>query len=608
MGVVRVEGLPASFVERRFGSGDDMLGFQMAFDVTGDPEFPEKAAFEVARELGVPVTTHAGVWGATNDDGIKLMHDHGFMEPGHIYVHAATLTEDSYNRIAATGGSVSVSTESEQSAGQGYPPTWQLRKHDIPVSLSMDTSVWWSGDLFCAMRSTLGADRSREHLEAHAKAETVTNHHLRAEQVVDWATRGGSKALGMDDKLGSLEEGKKADVVLVKNEHSPVMFPVLHPYGHVAFQAQRGDVHTVIVNGRVVKRDGRLVDVDLAAARRAIDETVEFAQREIGDRWVEGMHPEIPETRILAQPVPVHAMSERLDAIVADAVAALHGVLEKHQVTEREWHAALRFLTDIGRADEFVLLSDVTRTSVLVDGMSHTDDDGATASDVEGPLYVDDPPWREKPVRVYEEYEGMGDADVLFVRGSVSVGRRDAAARGGHRHLADGAFRRLRHLGRAPARVQLPRALEGRGVGRRLRVPDDAAEAVHGADQGAGGPVSGGGRPAPVAAGAHPLQGRRAGPRAAGHAGVLPGRPVPGERHHRRGQAGSGSAGRARGRPPGLPVRHRPAAGGVSRFASCSSGERRFAALVEGDVGAAAGGHLGARRRYADRGPGRPCR
>ena len=107
-----------------------------------------------------------------------------------------------------------------------------------------------------------------------------------------------------------MEEGKKADVVLVKNEHSPVMFPVLHPYGHVAFQAQRGDVHTVIVNGRVVKRDGRLVDVDLAAARRAIDETVEFAQREIGDRWVEGMHPEIPETADPAQPVPVHAMSD----------------------------------------------------------------------------------------------------------------------------------------------------------------------------------------------------------------------------------------------------------------------------------------------------------
>ncbi len=140
------------FVGRRFGSGDfsgrdSLLGFQMAFDVTGDPEFPERAAFEVARELGAPVTTHAGVWGATNDDGIRLMHENGFMTASTIYVHAATLTRDSYHRIAATGGSASVSTESEQSAGQGYPPTWRLREHSIPVSLSMDTSVWWSRGL-----------------------------------------------------------------------------------------------------------------------------------------------------------------------------------------------------------------------------------------------------------------------------------------------------------------------------------------------------------------------------------------------------------------------------------------------------------------------------
>jgi 5-methylthioadenosine/S-adenosylhomocysteine deaminase len=60
----------------------------------------------------------------------------------------------------------------------------------------MDTSVWWSADLFSAMRATLGADRSREHLEAHNRQETVTHCHLRADQVVDWATRGGSKALG----------------------------------------------------------------------------------------------------------------------------------------------------------------------------------------------------------------------------------------------------------------------------------------------------------------------------------------------------------------------------------------------------------------------------
>ncbi|MEU0562885.1 amidohydrolase family protein [Dactylosporangium sp. NPDC006015] len=288
------------FVERRMRG---RLGFQMAFDVTGDPAFPERAAFEVARELDVPVTTHAGVWGATNDDGIRLMHEHGFMTPSTIYVHAATLSGDSYQRIAATGGSVSVSTESEQSAGQGYPPTWQLRDHGIPVSLSMDTSVWWSGDLFSAMRATLGADRSREHLQAHGRAETVTHVHLRAEQVVDWATRGGSRALGLDGVVGSLQPGRAADVVLLRNDDSPVMFPILNPYGHVAFQAQRGDVHTVLVDGRIVKRDHKLVGVDLGKARADVERTVEHLIATMGpDAWRKGMNPDIPATKILDNP------------------------------------------------------------------------------------------------------------------------------------------------------------------------------------------------------------------------------------------------------------------------------------------------------------------
>jgi len=281
-----------AFLQRRRDEG--RLGLQLAFDVTGDPAFPEKAAFEAARELGLPVTTHAGVWGATNDDGIRLMHEHGFMTPETVYVHAATLTTDSYHRIAATGGSISVSTESEQSAGQGYPPTWQVRRHDIPVSLSMDTSVWWSSDLFSAMRTTLGADRSREHLEAHVLGDTVTHVHLRAEQVVDWATRGGARALGRDD-LGSLQPGKQADVVLIKNDRSPVSFPLLNPYGHVAFQAQRGDVHTVLVAGRVVKSEHQLVGADLAAVRGEVDATVEHLRSALGEEaWAAGMNPQLP--------------------------------------------------------------------------------------------------------------------------------------------------------------------------------------------------------------------------------------------------------------------------------------------------------------------------
>jgi 5-methylthioadenosine/S-adenosylhomocysteine deaminase len=91
--------------------------------------------------------------------------------------------------------------------------------------------------------------------------------------------------------------------VLIKNDASPAMFPVLNPYGHVAFQAQRGDVHTVVVNGRVVKHDGRLVGIDLDQARQAVGQTVEYLQGELGtEAWTDGMNPEIPETQVLDNP------------------------------------------------------------------------------------------------------------------------------------------------------------------------------------------------------------------------------------------------------------------------------------------------------------------
>ena len=294
-----------SFVERRFGGGNDMLGFQMAFDVTGDPEFPEKAAFEVARELGVPVTTHAGVWGATNDDGIRLMHEHGFMTPETIYVHAATLTEDSYHRIAATGGSVSVSTESEQSAGQGYPPTWRLRKHDIPVSLSMDTSVWWSGDLFCAMRSDARrrplARAPRGARAARRRSPTTTSAPSRSSTGRPAAA---ARRSAWTRLIGSLEPGKKADVVLIKNDalagHVPDPAP-LRPR-RLPGAARRRPHRDRQRQGREDATAGSWASTSPRRGGRS-SETVEFAMGELGeDEWVDGHAPEIPETKILNNP------------------------------------------------------------------------------------------------------------------------------------------------------------------------------------------------------------------------------------------------------------------------------------------------------------------
>jgi cytosine/adenosine deaminase-related metal-dependent hydrolase len=244
------------------------------------------------------------VWGATNDWGIRNAYEAGVMKEGYTYVHAASLSAESYQKIAATGGNVSLATESEDTCGQGYPPLHQLRRYGIPVSLSVDTSVWFSADLFSAMRATVGADRALEHYVAHRKepAETVTHVKLRAEDVVDMATRGGAKAIGKDHLIGSLEKGKLGDVVLLKNEHSPSWAPLINPWGQVVYQAQRGDVHTVVVGGEVVKSEGRLVAGDLDGVKAKLDDTVDHLQREVGDDWIAGQHPEIPEVEVLYNP------------------------------------------------------------------------------------------------------------------------------------------------------------------------------------------------------------------------------------------------------------------------------------------------------------------
>jgi 5-methylthioadenosine/S-adenosylhomocysteine deaminase len=291
------------FYQRRIDGKGDMLGFQMAFDVLGDAAFPEQVAFDVAKDLGVPVTTHAGVYGVTGDESIRLMHENNCMSPDSVFVHCSSLSADSYNRIAASGGSASVANESEQSAGQGYPSSWRLRQFDIPISLSHDTTVWWSADLFTAMRTTIGADRSRQHFEAQLKGESVTHLDVRCEDVIHWATRGGAKALGLDDKIGSIEAGKRADVVLIKNDASPAMFPIINPHGHVVMQAQRGDVDTVVIDGNIVKHEHNLVGIDLAAARSAAEKTVSFLADTIGEEaWVDGQNPELTQKEINENP------------------------------------------------------------------------------------------------------------------------------------------------------------------------------------------------------------------------------------------------------------------------------------------------------------------
>jgi 5-methylthioadenosine/S-adenosylhomocysteine deaminase len=293
-----------AFARRRIDAADDMHGFQLAFDITGEPSFPERGAFEAARDLGVPVTTHSGVWKVTTDDAIRLMAEHGCLTDQVTHVHCGSLSEDSYQRIAASGGCASLAPESECSAGQGYPPSFTLRKHGIPISLSVDTSVWWNADMFSAMRALLNTDRVHEHLEHHERDETCLSLRLRAKDVVEYATQGGASALRLGGVIGSITPGKKADLILIQNAASPVMFPLINPEGHVVYQAGRADVHTVMVNGRVLKHDHRLLLDDLMArARSAVTQTVDYLRGEMGEQaWDADMHPAQPDVELIANP------------------------------------------------------------------------------------------------------------------------------------------------------------------------------------------------------------------------------------------------------------------------------------------------------------------
>ena len=72
----------------------------------------------------------------------------------------------------------------------------------------------------------------------------------------------------------------------------------------MAFQAQRADVHTVIIDGRIVKRDNKLVGIDLAKARSAVESTVDYLRSSMGeDVWQAGMHPDLPsDHKVLDNP------------------------------------------------------------------------------------------------------------------------------------------------------------------------------------------------------------------------------------------------------------------------------------------------------------------
>jgi cytosine/adenosine deaminase-related metal-dependent hydrolase len=232
--------------------------------------------FEIARELGMRISVHInsvgsdGHGGSTRWDSLRAMHAEGLMGEDVTYVHLTGATDHGLELIADTGGTASISPQLESHLPSfTIPPIGRLMAAGIRPSLSLDTPGAASEDFFSQMRSAFDIERAVTENGFEPRPE---GHQLTLADVFEFATLQGARAIGQESRLGTIEAGKAADLLFVRTD-SPNMMPVLQPLASLIFHTTIGDVDTVLVQGRPVKRGGRLL-ADLEDVRQRVSESV----------------------------------------------------------------------------------------------------------------------------------------------------------------------------------------------------------------------------------------------------------------------------------------------------------------------------------------------
>jgi cytosine/adenosine deaminase-related metal-dependent hydrolase len=221
--------------------------------------------FALARELGIPITAHvAGGRADSNMRGIAALGDAGLLGPDLTLVHVNGAPEQDLRRLADHGGHVSISPQIELTM-PGLGANVAVRRMldaGLRPSLSVDSETATASDMFTQMRFALAAHRTGAADPADGSGAEPP---LPAVEVLRMATRYGSRAAGLGDRVGSLVPGKAADLVLLRTD-AAALTPVRSAADAVVLAAHPGTVDTVLVGGQVVKRAGRLA-ADLDRAR-----------------------------------------------------------------------------------------------------------------------------------------------------------------------------------------------------------------------------------------------------------------------------------------------------------------------------------------------------
>jgi cytosine/adenosine deaminase-related metal-dependent hydrolase len=259
---------PSWFVRaatEHFSTKDQKLTLALA---APGPEFTDfevsRDHWKLAREADARITTHVGVGSYGMDGKVQEMGEAGLLGPDTTYIHCTTLNDTEIQMIVDTGGTVSLASPVEMMMGHGMPPIQKFLDRGLAPSLSVDVETNVPNDMFNQMRSVLALQRATA--TAQGKAPMSTR------DVLACATIEGAKAVGLDDKVGTLTPGKQADVILLRTDRLNVT-PLNDPATAVVAGMDTGNVDTVLIAGRVMKRKGELLHVDWPAAKRMASES-----------------------------------------------------------------------------------------------------------------------------------------------------------------------------------------------------------------------------------------------------------------------------------------------------------------------------------------------
>jgi len=257
-----------------FGQGKDSL-ITLGIASRG----PENNAIEIcskewsfARANGIPITSHMGTSAerVKQRQGIQMLAKAGLLGPDVLLVHATNHSAEDLKLLAETKTPVSLSPYTELRTGFGITPTGAFLRAGVPVSLSVDTTILCgNADMFAIMKAIQNIENGREKNEFG----------ISAERVLEMATIDGARALGIADSVGSLTPGKRADIILVRTTDVNMM-PFTVPANMIVQAAQPSNIDAVIVDGRFLKRDGKLTSIDVTRLARDAADTIERARKE----------------------------------------------------------------------------------------------------------------------------------------------------------------------------------------------------------------------------------------------------------------------------------------------------------------------------------------